>query len=92
MIGFQYHLKHDHFRYGRPGVEFYGEHDSEQKVTKIAFLPGQGRLVTLTEDNFLHLWEINQSSMKVYTMFAESCNFNNFLKCQIGITNKQLIP
>jgi len=50
--------------YGRPGVEFYGEHAAELKVTKIAFLPGQGRLVTLTEDNFLHLWEINGSSMK----------------------------
>ena len=52
-------------RYGRPGVEFYGEHDEEQKVTRIAFLPGQGRLVTLTEDNYLHLWEINGTSIKV---------------------------
>ena len=53
-------------RYGRPGVEYYGAHETEQKVTKIVFLPGQGRLVTLTEDNFLHLWEINGSSMKVH--------------------------
>ena len=55
--------------YGRPGVEFYGEHqadgDKHLVVTKIVFLPGQGRLVTLTEDNSLHLWEINGSSMKV---------------------------
>ena len=57
------------YRYGRPGVEFYGEHEADADknlvVTKIAFLPGQGRLVTLTEDNTLHLWEINGSSMKV---------------------------
>ena len=56
-------------RYGRPGVEFYGEHqpdgDKNLVVTKIVFLPGQGRLVTLTDDNSLHLWEINGSSMKV---------------------------
>ena len=46
-------------------MEFYGEHDGEQKVTRIVFLPGQGRLVTLTEDNYLHLWEINGASIKV---------------------------
>jgi len=47
------------FRYGAPGVEFYGEHDSEVAVREVLFVPGQGRLITLTEDNFLHLWEIN---------------------------------
>ena len=46
-------------------MEFYGEHEEEKKVTKIVFLPGQGRLVTLTEDNYLHLWEINGTSIKV---------------------------
>merc|ERR1719376_197780 len=43
--------------YGRPGVEFYGRHEDEVCVTKILFLPGHGRLVTLTDDNTLHLWE-----------------------------------
>lgn len=36
-----------------------GEHEQDQPVSKMIFIPGQGRLVTLTEDNFLHLWEIN---------------------------------
>ncbi|XP_059094982.1 lethal(2) giant larvae protein-like isoform X2 [Tigriopus californicus] len=44
---------------GQPGVEFIGEHEQDQPVSKMIFIPGQGRLVTLTEDNFLHLWEIN---------------------------------
>jgi lethal(2) giant larvae protein len=30
------------------------------------FLPGQGRLVTLTEDSHLHLWEINGTALKVF--------------------------
>ena len=52
-------------RYGGPGVEFYGQHESESNVSKMIFLPGQGRLVTLTEDNHLHLWEINGTTLKV---------------------------
>ena len=51
-------------------MEFYGEHDEQQKVTRIVFLPGQGRLVTLTEDNYLHLWEINGTSIKVTLITA----------------------
>ncbi len=45
-------------------MEFYGEHESEVSTSQILFLPGQGRLVTLTEDNFLHLWEINGLSLE----------------------------
>ena len=52
-------------RYGHPGVEFYGQHESECNVRKILFLLGQGRLVTLTEDNHLHLWEINGTLLQV---------------------------
>lgn len=50
---------------GKPGVEFYGQHQSnESSVTKIIFLPNQGRLVSLCDDNSLHLWEINESSLE----------------------------
>ena len=45
-------------RYGKPGVEFYGEHEDEATVTQMCFVPGQGRIVALTADNTLHLWEI----------------------------------
>ena len=41
-------------------MEFYGEHDGGDVCpTQLTFIPGQGRLVSLTDDNFLHLWEIN---------------------------------
>ena len=46
------------FRYGKPGVEFYGEHENEATVTQLCFVPGQGRIVSLTADNTLHLWEL----------------------------------
>lgn len=50
--------------FGQPGVEFYGQHQSvDHAITNIVFLPGTGRLVSLCEDNSLHLWEINQSSL-----------------------------
>ena len=45
-------------------MEFYGQHEDEVGVTKMLFLPKQARLVTLTEDNYLHLWEINGREVK----------------------------
>ncbi|XP_074039294.1 LLGL domain-containing protein l(2)gl isoform X1 [Leptinotarsa decemlineata] len=48
---------------GRPGVEFYGQHQNPIPVTKIVFLPNQGRVVSLCDDNSLHLWEVNRSSL-----------------------------
>lgn len=44
--------------YGAPGVEFTGLHKSATAVTQIHFLPGQGRLLSLLDDNSIHLWEL----------------------------------
>ncbi|GBP93103.1 Protein lethal(2) giant larvae, partial [Eumeta japonica] len=50
--------------YGRPGVELYGQHTNpESTVTQIQFISGSGRLVSLCDDNSLHLWEINEKSL-----------------------------
>ncbi|GLV32955.1 lethal (2) giant larvae [Carabus blaptoides fortunei] len=50
--------------FGQPGVEFYGQHQNQESaVTRLVFLPGVGRVVSLCEDNSLHLWEINSSSL-----------------------------
>lgn len=49
--------------FGQPGVEFYGQHNNVSPVTKLIFLPNAGRLVSLCEDNSLHLWEVNKSSL-----------------------------
>ncbi|KAJ6655973.1 hypothetical protein lerEdw1_004558 [Lerista edwardsae] len=46
--------------YGAPGVEFTGLHKETATVTQMHFLPGQGRLLSLLDDNTLHLWEIYQ--------------------------------
>uniref|UniRef100_A0A7N8XLU9 LLGL scribble cell polarity complex component 1 n=1 Tax=Mastacembelus armatus TaxID=205130 RepID=A0A7N8XLU9_9TELE len=44
--------------YGAPGVEFTGLHRDTSAVTQIVFLPGQGRLLSLLDDNTIHLWEL----------------------------------
>ncbi|RVE69268.1 hypothetical protein OJAV_G00076060 [Oryzias javanicus] len=44
--------------YGAPGVEFTGLHKDTTAVTQILFLPGQGRLLSLLDDNTIHLWEL----------------------------------
>ncbi|CAH0563460.1 unnamed protein product [Brassicogethes aeneus] len=49
--------------FGRAGVEFYGQHQNPNAVTKVIFVPDQGRVVTLCDDNSLHLWEVNKSSL-----------------------------
>lgn len=57
---------------GKPGVEFYGHHpSSDHAVTKLVFIPNEGRLVSLCDDNSLHLWEINDTllvEVKVQTL------------------------
>lgn len=51
--------------YGKPGVEFYGHHNTSDKaITKLLFIPGKGRLVSLCDTNSLHLWEINGSAVE----------------------------
>uniref|UniRef100_A0AC11DKV5 LLGL scribble cell polarity complex component 2 n=1 Tax=Ovis aries TaxID=9940 RepID=A0AC11DKV5_SHEEP len=44
--------------YGAPGVEFMGLHRENNAVVQIHFLPGQCQLVTLLDDNSLHLWSL----------------------------------
>uniref|UniRef100_A0AAQ5ZT34 LLGL scribble cell polarity complex component 1 n=1 Tax=Amphiprion ocellaris TaxID=80972 RepID=A0AAQ5ZT34_AMPOC len=48
--------------YGAPGVEFTGLHKDTTAVTQIHFLPGQGRLLSLLDDNTIHLWELAAGS------------------------------
>uniref|UniRef100_A0A665X568 LLGL scribble cell polarity complex component 2 n=1 Tax=Echeneis naucrates TaxID=173247 RepID=A0A665X568_ECHNA len=44
--------------YGAPGVEFMGLHDENAAVTQVHFLPHQVELVTLLDDNSLHMWTL----------------------------------
>uniref|UniRef100_A0A8B9E4Z9 LLGL scribble cell polarity complex component 1 n=1 Tax=Anser cygnoides TaxID=8845 RepID=A0A8B9E4Z9_ANSCY len=46
--------------YGAPGVELTGLHKETATVTQLHFLAGQGWLLSLLDDNTLHLWEIYQ--------------------------------
>uniref|UniRef100_A0A6Q2ZNZ4 Lethal giant larvae homologue 2 domain-containing protein n=1 Tax=Esox lucius TaxID=8010 RepID=A0A6Q2ZNZ4_ESOLU len=48
--------------YGAPGVEFTGLHKDTAAVTQIHFLQGQGRLLSLLDDNTLHMWELGGAS------------------------------
>jgi len=51
--------------FGKPGVEFYGQHKNhDSSVMHLVFLPSEGRLVSLCDDNSLHLWEINEGYLE----------------------------
>ncbi|EDV20946.1 uncharacterized protein TRIADDRAFT_31093, partial [Trichoplax adhaerens] len=45
--------------YGQPGVEFTVRHMSDVVITHLFFLPGQGRIISIGEDNMICMWEIN---------------------------------
>ncbi|XP_046663289.1 lethal(2) giant larvae protein isoform X3 [Homalodisca vitripennis] len=50
---------------GQPGVEFYGHlPTTETSITRLLFIPNEGRLVSLSDNNTLHLWEINDANME----------------------------
>lgn len=84
--------------YGRPGVELYGQHTNpDAAVTAIHFIPGTGRLISLCDDNSLHLWEITEKSLvelkshllegknkKVSTLCVESSGKNVLLGTEGG--------
>ncbi|XP_058012954.1 lethal(2) giant larvae protein homolog 1 isoform X1 [Ahaetulla prasina] len=59
--------------YGAPGVEFTGLHKETATVTQMHFLPGQGLLLSLLDDNTLHLWDIYQKDG--YSHLEETRNF-----------------
>ncbi|XP_029954438.1 lethal(2) giant larvae protein homolog 2-like isoform X2 [Salarias fasciatus] len=44
--------------YGAPGVEFMGLHDENAAVTQVHFMNHQVELVTLLDDNSLHMWTL----------------------------------
>ncbi|KAM9843481.1 lethal(2) giant larvae protein homolog 1 [Aulostomus maculatus] len=50
--------------YGAPGVEFTGLHKDTTAVTQLHFLPGQGHLLSLLDDNTIHLWELVAAAPK----------------------------
>ncbi|KAF5287521.1 hypothetical protein FQA39_LY04149 [Lamprigera yunnana] len=49
--------------FGKPGVEFYGQHQNPIPIRRLVFLPNVGRIISLCDDNSLHLWEVNKSSL-----------------------------
>uniref|UniRef100_A0A8C2J3S0 LLGL scribble cell polarity complex component 1 n=1 Tax=Cyprinus carpio TaxID=7962 RepID=A0A8C2J3S0_CYPCA len=60
--------------YGAPGVEMTGLHKDTAAVTQIHFLYGQGRMLSLLDDNTIHLWEIVQRENRSHLVELHSFN------------------
>lgn len=60
--------------YGAPGVEMTGLHKDTAAVTQIHFLCGQGRILSLLDDNTIHLWEIVQREKRSHLVEVHSFN------------------
>ncbi|CUT99354.1 syntaxin binding protein 5 [Echinococcus multilocularis] len=46
--------------FGRPGVEFHLEHPSSAAVLQLIFLVNEGGLISVCQDDIVHLWNIRQ--------------------------------
>lgn len=46
---------------GAPGVSFSGTHPDGAAVRRLVFVPNEGRVVSLTGDNKIFLWELNEN-------------------------------
>uniref|UniRef100_A0A672RS07 LLGL scribble cell polarity complex component 1 n=1 Tax=Sinocyclocheilus grahami TaxID=75366 RepID=A0A672RS07_SINGR len=82
--------------YGAPGVEMTGLHKDTAAVTQIHFLYGQGRILSLLDDNTIHLWEIVQRENRSHLVEVHSFNLpgrpgiESFLNLQ-NTPNKSLL-
>lgn len=80
--------------YGTPGVEYVVEHDASSPVVELHFVPKQGRLISLLEDNTLHLWEINIKGESSVLEHVQSCTIDAKLRiftCSVQSTGEHLL-
>ncbi|CAN7985436.1 unnamed protein product [Ixodes hexagonus] len=80
--------------YGTPGVEYVVEHDASSPVIELHFVPKQGRLISLLEDNTLHLWEINVKGEGSVLEHVQSCTIDAKLRiftCSVQSTGEHLL-
>lgn len=79
--------------YGAPGVEYVVEHDASSPVVELHFVPKQGRLISLLENNTLHLWEINMKGEDSVLEHVESCTIDAKLRifaCSVQSSGEHL--
>eukprot|EP00118_Oscarella_pearsei_P010320 m.62892 g.62892 ORF g.62892 m.62892 type:complete len:1056 (+) comp35122_c0_seq5:281-3448(+) len=60
------------FTIGRPTVETYVEHEPEAEVQQLLFLVNEGALISMTNNNVLHLWTLRQKCPAV----VQTLNFS----------------
>ncbi|EUB59344.1 Lethal(2) giant larvae protein [Echinococcus granulosus] len=44
--------------FGKPGVVYYGSHKGALEIIKVLFFTGMGKLLTLSVDDIIYVWEI----------------------------------
>ncbi|KAM8798550.1 lethal(2) giant larvae protein homolog 1 [Eudromia elegans] len=82
--------------YGAPGVELSGVHKEAATVTQMHFLGGQGRLLSLLDDNTLHLWEVYEKEGCSHLEETRACGLPgrpgfDSANCSPGITRVTVI-
>jgi WD40 repeat protein len=59
------------YRVGQPGVEFSAQHPSEDSaVIRILFVPKSAKLITLCDNNSLHLWRFRNANLELVKSYS----------------------
>ncbi|KAM7542838.1 hypothetical protein Aperf_G00000000159 [Anoplocephala perfoliata] len=48
--------------FGKPGVVYYGSHSDVSEIIKVAFIIGTHKLLTLSDNDDIYIWEIDPTS------------------------------
>ncbi|BFZ24771.1 hypothetical protein BsWGS_27811 [Bradybaena similaris] len=73
---------------GQPGVDCHCSHDADVSIIQILFLVNEGALVTATNDDHLHLWNVRQKQPSI----VHSLKFQRekVSKCHLPFQSKWL--
>ncbi|KTG04914.1 hypothetical protein cypCar_00004542 [Cyprinus carpio] len=76
------------FRFGRPGVECYCQHESGAAVIQLQFLINEGALVSALADDSIHLWNLRQKRPAV--LHSLKFNKERITFCHLPFQSKWL--
>uniref|UniRef100_A0A673IVT4 Syntaxin-binding protein 5-like n=1 Tax=Sinocyclocheilus rhinocerous TaxID=307959 RepID=A0A673IVT4_9TELE len=81
-------LTQNPFRFGRPGVECYCQHESGAAVIQLQFLINEGALVSALADDSIHLWNLRQKRPAV--LHSLKFNKERITFCHLPFQSKWL--
>ncbi|VDP86849.1 unnamed protein product [Echinostoma caproni] len=73
--------------FGRPGVDYVVSHPSSSAVIEVIFLINEGGLISICQDDVVHLWNIKQKNPElVHSLQFKLCCWAIFIVATVTIS------